>query len=169
LFTDYVFADDLKYPQFFPVNGSRSGASVTTRRSDPYPHHSSLFFACDRVNGGNYWQEGLERGRIVSKKIRLIQDEGSRIEFEQESRWERPGAEAPFKDHRKISISAPSPDLRVIDVNVTLTALIAVSIQKNNHTLFAARMAPDLTTVNEGALNNEHADSSKKDTFANTS
>ena len=31
-----------------------------------YPHHTSLLFGCDLVNGGNYWQEGLERGRMIS-------------------------------------------------------------------------------------------------------
>src|SRR5690606_36185187 len=112
-FTEYTFADDLKYPQFYPVNGPRSGKSVTTRRSDPYPDRACLFFACDRVNGGNYWQEGMERGRMFSKEIRLVQDDGNEIVFEQKSRWERPGAEVPFDDHRRISITAPSPDLRV--------------------------------------------------------
>jgi len=28
-------------------------------RNGRFPHHSSLFFGCDKVNGGNYWQEGL--------------------------------------------------------------------------------------------------------------
>src|SRR5690554_5773576 len=60
-FTSYVFSSDEKYPFFFPVNGPLSGGSVTSMRNHPYPHHSSLFFACDKVNGGNYWQEGLER------------------------------------------------------------------------------------------------------------
>ena len=65
-FTSYRFAADEKYPFFFPVNGP-SGASVTSMRNGEYPHHSSLFFGCDKVNGGNYWQEGLDRGRIVSQ------------------------------------------------------------------------------------------------------
>ena len=65
-FTSYIFSDDEKYPFFYPVNGPLSGGSVTSMRNAEYPHHSSLFFGCDLVNGGNYWQEGLERGRIIS-------------------------------------------------------------------------------------------------------
>jgi len=65
-FTSYIFSEDEKYPFFYPVNGPVSGGSVTSMRNAVYPHHSSLFFGCDQVNGGNYWQEGLERGRIVS-------------------------------------------------------------------------------------------------------
>ena len=59
-FTSYIFSSDEKYPFFYPVNGPMSGGSVTSMRNGEYPHHSSLFFGCDQVNGGNYWQEGLE-------------------------------------------------------------------------------------------------------------
>lgn len=75
-FTSYIFSADEKYPFFFPVNGPLSGGSVTSMRNDPYPHHSSLYFACDAVNGGNYWQEGLERGRIISVNAEIIKQGG---------------------------------------------------------------------------------------------
>ncbi|KAA6320217.1 hypothetical protein EZS27_029983, partial [termite gut metagenome] len=58
-FTSYRFDGNEKYPFFFPVNGPVSGFGVTSMRNGIWPHHSSLFFGCDRVNGGNYWQEGL--------------------------------------------------------------------------------------------------------------
>jgi len=169
LFTSYEFADDLKYPQFYPVNGPRSGKSVTTRRTDPFPHHSSLFFSCDHVNGGNYWQEGLDRGQILAKETRIIEASGEKVVFEQVSRWERPDADSPFSDKRRISISAPSPDLRVIDFDITLTALIDVRIRKNNHSLFAARMAPDISVEGGGTLINSHGDSGEPDTFGKPS
>ena len=66
-FTVYRFGPGQKYPYFYPVNGPASGVSVTTESSLPWPHHRSLFFGCDKVNGGNYWQEGNELGQIVSK------------------------------------------------------------------------------------------------------
>ena len=55
-FTSYIFSEDEKYPFFYPVNGPVSGGSVTSMRNGEYPHHSSMFFGCDQVNGGNYWQ-----------------------------------------------------------------------------------------------------------------
>jgi hypothetical protein len=168
-FTDYLFGKDLKYPQFYPVNGSRSGQSVTTRRTDPFPHHSSLFFACDKVNGGNYWQEGLQRGQILSQELRIISAAGREVIFEQECRWERPGADAPFADHRRIRIEAPSPDLRVIDFDITLTALIDVRIERNNHSLFSARMAPDLAVSGGGRLVNAAGASGEAETFGQAS
>lgn len=165
LFTEYLFTDDSKYPFFYPVMGPRTGRSVTTCRSLPYPHHSSVFFGCDRVNGGNYWQEGLDRGRIVSRQVKLVRAKGRQIELEQDCAWERPGAESPFTDHRRIVLSAPSPDRRVIDFDVTLTARTKVRIEQSNHSLFAVRMAPELAVTGGGALMNAAGDTGEKGTY----
>lgn len=169
VFTEYLFTDDAKYPYFFPVNGPRSGRSVTARAIEPYPHHTSLFFGCDRVNGGNYWQEGLDRGRIVARETRLTEAGGERVVIEQECRWERPGAEAPFTDRRRIVVSAPTPDRRQIDFDITLTALTGVKIEKSNHSLFAARLAPDLAVTGGGALMNAEGDQREAGTFGKPS
>lgn len=165
LFTEYKTLDDWKYPYFYPVNGPKSGESVTTETSEPYPHHHSLFFGCDRVNGGNYWQDTLERGRIVSKKINLLEKEGERIVFENECLWQRPDAESPIKDHRMIAISAPSDSIRLIDFDITLTALIDVRIEKTNHSLFSARVKPELSVQSGGTMINANYGLSEKGTF----
>ena len=164
-FTEYLFTDAEKYPYFFPVNGPRTAETVTVRRQTNYPHHSSVFFGCDRVNGGNYWQEGLERGRIIAKNTKLISAEGARVVIEQDCSWERPGAESPFADHRVITITAPSPDLRCIDFDVTLKPRIKVKIEKTNHSLFSVRAAPELTPSGGGELINSNGERSEKGTF----
>ena len=73
-FTCYRFGPGQKYPYFYPVNGPISGISVTTESSLPYPHHRSLFFGLDRVNGANYWQEENERGQIVSRGASIAEN-----------------------------------------------------------------------------------------------
>jgi hypothetical protein len=165
VFTEYQFPEGSKYPCFFPLNGPATGRSVTARQTEPYPHHSSVFFGCDRVNGGNYWQEDLDRGRIRGESIRLVKAEGREVVFEQRCRWERPGAEAPFLDDRRITISAPSPARRLIDFEIRLTALTDVRIEKSNHSLFAARLAPDLAVQGGGVLRNSHGDLGESGTF----
>lgn len=165
LFTEYLSLPDAKYPYFYPVNGPRTGRSVTVRKTEPYPHHSSLFFGCDRVNGGDYWQEGLDRGRIVSKEVRLVRAAGNQVVLEQDCEWERPGAESPFTDHRRITMSAPSPDRRHIDFDITLTARTDVRIEKNNHSLFSARVAPELSVTGGGSLVNSQGQKGEKETF----
>ncbi|MCU0778559.1 MAG: PmoA family protein [Akkermansiaceae bacterium] len=167
-FTSYRFAADEKYPFFFPVNGP-SGASVTSMRNGEYPHHSSLFFGCDMVNGGNYWQEALDRGRIVSKGPVLEVASGNEIIIRDTCDWTRPGAPQPFRDTRRIIISAPSPTLRQIDFEITLEATEEVVIRKTNHSLFSSRMDPDLTPVHGGTMLNADGDKGEKGTFGKPS
>ena len=164
-FTSYRFQPDEKYPFFFPVNGPVSGAGVTSMRNGQYPHHSSLFFGCDRVNGGNYWQEGLERGRIISVGARIVEAKGERVVIEDECLWKRPDAEAPIMDRRKIIISAPSPELYQLDFDIEMEMLIDVTIQKTNHSLVSARVDPDLTVKQGGVMINSEGKQGEKGTF----
>ncbi|MEI6141328.1 MAG: PmoA family protein [Mariniphaga sp.] len=168
-FTSYIFSSDEKYPFFYPVNGPISGGSVTSMRNGEYPHHSSLFFGCDQVNGGNYWQEGLERGRIISVNAEILKEGGDTVVITDECIWSRPGAISPVKDLRKITITAPSKTVHQIDVEITMEMLIDVTIKKTNHSLFSARMAADLSVKNGGTMINAEGASSEKDTFGKPS
>lgn len=167
-FTSYRFAADEKYPFFFPVNGL-SGASVTSMRNGEHPHHSSLFFGCDKVNGGNYWQEGLDRGQITTKGPVLETAAGKEIIIRDACNWTRQDAPQPLRDTRRIVISAPSPQLRQIDFTITLEALEDVVISKTNHSLFSARMDPDLTPVFGGTMLSADGDKGEKGTFGKPS
>ena len=164
-FTSYRFQPDEKYPFFFTVNGPVSGATTTSMRNGEYPHHSSLFFGCDRVNGGNYWQEGLERGQIVSIGARIVEAKGERVVIEDECIWKRPDAQAPVIDRRKITISSPSEDLYQLDFDIEMEMLMDVTIQKTNHSLFSARIDPDLTVRQGGAMINSEGKEGEKGTF----
>lgn len=166
-FTSYRFAEDEKYPFFYPVNGP-SGASVTSMRNGEYPHHSSLFFGCDMLNGGNYWQEGLDRGRIVSQGPVIETAKGGQIVITDKCLWKREGSE-PLSDSRKIVITSPKPGLRQIDFDITLEALEDVVIQKTNHSLFSARMDPDLTPTFGGAMINAEGAKGEEGTFGKPS
>lgn len=167
-FTSYRFSEDEKYPFFFPVNGP-SDASVTSMRNGRFPHHSSLFFGCDKVNGGNFWQKGLEQGRIVSQGPKIETASGEEILITDVCDWTRPGAPQPIRDTRRIVVSAPTPEIRQIDFTVTLEALEEVTIRKTNHSLFSARMDPDLTPVFGGVLVNAEGQVGEKDTFGQPS
>jgi hypothetical protein len=168
-FTSYQFRADEKYPFFFPVNAPGSGASVTSLRNGEYPHHSSLFFGCDRVNGGNYWQEGLERGRIVSRGPVVEVAAGNAVVIADTCDWKRPGAEQPIRDTRRIVVTAPSKAVRQIDVELALTALADVTIEKTNHSLFSVRLDPDLSVRLGGTMVNARGDAGEKATFGQAS
>ena len=168
-FTSYIFSPDEKYPFFYPVNGPSSGGSVTSMRNGEYPHHSSLFFGCDMLNDGNYWQEGLERGRIISVNAEILKEGGDSVVISDECIWSRPGALSPMKDKRLITITSPSPEIRIIDFAVEMEALQDVVIKKTNHSLFSARIAADLSVKNGGEMMNAEEASGEKDTFGKSS
>jgi len=164
-FTCYKFETSQKYPYLWPVNGPASGKSVTTETSQPYPHHHSLFFGCDRVNGGNYWQEGNERGQIVSQGPKLIKASGSRVVFTDTCLWQQPDKKPVIRDLRRITITAPNKDLRFIDFEISLEPLTDIRILKTNHALFSARVVSELSVKSGGTLINAEGKTSEKDTF----
>jgi hypothetical protein len=164
-FTSYIFSEDEKYPFFYPVNGPVSGGSVTSMRNAVYPHHTSLFFGCDLVNGGNYWQEGLERGRIISVNAQIEKQGGDSCVITDECIWSRPGALSPVRDTRSIIITSPSASMTQIDVEITMEMLMDVHVLKTNHSLFSARMAADLAVTNGGTMINAEGATSEKETF----
>jgi hypothetical protein len=168
-FTSYIFSDDEKYPFFYPVNGPLTGSSVTSIRNGEYPHHSSLFFGCDMVNGGNWWQEGLERGRIISVNAQVAEQGGDTVIITDECIWSRPGATSPIKDTRTITITAASATVILIDFDIRMEMLTDVTILKNNHSLFSARLAADISVKYGGIMINAEGFKSEKDTFGKKS
>ncbi len=164
-FTNYKFAEDQKYPYFYPVIGPLSGESVTTESSEPYPHHHSLFFGCDKVNGGNYWQDKNKRGQIISEGPKVVKAEGDRVAFTDVCMWRIPGKDPVIRDLRTVIISAPSETIRIIDFEIRLAPVVDVQIAKTNHSLFAARVAPELSTASGGTLVNAEGLTGEEATF----
>jgi len=152
VFTTYRFGAGQKYPYFYPVNGPRSGVSVTTESSLPWPHHRSLFFGSDKVNGGNYWQEGNEEGQIVSRGPTIAVAGPDRVLITDVCDWRKPGAAPILTDRREITIGAPTPERRTIRFRIVLEPLTDVRIEKTNHSLFAARVTPELSASSGGTL-----------------
>lgn len=154
-----------KYPYIYPVAGPATGLSLTTESGDPYPHHRSVIFACDRVNGANYWQAGLDKGRVISRGPTVDEPAGERVVITDACDWRVGEGPVDFTDSREITFSAPSPDLRLIEADITLTAGRDVQILTNNHSLFAVRAAPELTPKGGGTLVNSEGQELEKGTF----
>ena len=169
VFTSYKFSHDLKRPYFWPVIGPVSGKTVTVESTEPYPHHNSIFFGCDRVNGGNYWQEGNERGQILSQGPKIIKSGGDKVVFTDTCLWKMPGKEAIIRDERVVTITAPSSKIRFIDFEVTMIPLTEIVIQKTNHSLFSARVRPELGVKEGGTLINMEGEETEKGTFGKPS
>jgi hypothetical protein len=154
-----------KYPYVFPTAGPVSGLSLTSESSLPWPHHRSLFFGCDFVNGGNYWQNELERGQIVSRGPRVAEATTTSAVIVDACDWRQPGQAVQMTDERRITVSVPSPRLRLIDVDITWRAIVDVTVPKNNHALFAVRAAHEITPWGGGRLVSSDGQSGEQQTF----
>jgi hypothetical protein len=64
-----------------------------------------------------------------------------------------------------MTIFAPSETLRIIDFKITITPLVDIEILKTNHSLFSARVVPELSVTSGGTLINAEGNTSEKGTF----
>jgi hypothetical protein len=169
LLTSYRAHPSQKYPYMYPVAGPLSGLSLTTETSLPYPHHRSLLLACDHVNGGNYWQEDLPSGQILSNGPKLGACTPESAEIFDTCQWQKPGGPVAMKDQRKITVTVAGPRLRFIDWQIEWTAVENVVVTKTNHSLFAIRAAVDLAPLGGGTLVNAEGQSGEQATFGKPS
>ena len=169
LLTCYRAHRSQKYPYLFPLAGPLSGLSLTDETTLPFPHHRSLFFGCDRVNGGNYWQEGYETGQILSSGPKPGQAAKNSVEIFDACEWQKPDGPVVMKDQRKITISVPNERLRFIDWQIEWSAVENVVIEKTNHSLFSMRAALDITPKGGGTLVNAEGDTGENGTFGTKS
>lgn len=167
LLTCYRAHPSQKYPYLYPLSGPVSGLSLTSETALPYPHHRSLFFGCDQVNGGNYWQEGFEQGQVVSSGPTIVPTtpRGDAAKIKDACSWHKPSSKPVMSDTRTILVSVPSPSLRFIDFDITWTAVEDIVIKKTNHSLFSLRAAVDIVPQSGGNLINALGDRDEKGTY----
>jgi len=154
-FTTYRFGPELRYPFFYPVNGPWSGKSVTACREEPFAHHSSLFFSCDKVNDHYFWRppfDQLASGQMLTKTMRATQDAAGRVVLTTAGEWAKPGEPPIMRDRRRMTVTAPAATRRLIDCEIELTPLVDLQMEKSNHGLFAARLAADLAEKAGGGV-----------------
>ncbi len=154
--TTYRANADLRFPYFYPVLGPLSGSPLTSESAMPYPHHRSLWFACDKVNGVDYWHDkSLADGQIRSESL-AVEATAERILIRNECKWVHPTATSPFADRRVFAVKVHDDRRWTIDCEFTLEAATGVEIVKNNHSLFAVRTSPELAPVYGGTLVNSN-------------
>jgi len=165
LLTSYRAHPTQKYPYLYPLAGPVTGLSLTTETSLPYPHHRSLLLACDHVNGGNYWQGEIDSGQIVSAGLKLGTCTPESAEILDQCEWRQPGQPGVMRDERKITVSVPGPNLRLVDAEIVWTAVQDATVTKTNHSLFAVRAAVDIIPQGGGTLVNSNGEQGEADTF----
>lgn len=155
-----------KYPYIYPLTGPISRVSVTAESSQPWPHHRSVFFGLDRVNGGNYWQEGSKQGQIKSQDLKLVKHDKSVVEFADRCIWQKPGQDPIIEDRRKYTLNWVCDDYYTLDFDFEMEMLTDVKVEKTNHGFFGVRVEQDLCPFGGGNLLSSEGGTCEKDTFS---
>ena len=150
LFTEYVTKDATR-PFFYPVLGA-NGAGLT-REHPPapgvkvdHPHHSSIWFGHDGVNGVNFWFHGADAGRVENTGFTDIKAAGPKASFSSTSRWVKPNGDLVLNDERHFSVTAFPDGARQLDIALTLRATAGdVTFRDSKEGTMGMRIAPSLT------------------------
>jgi hypothetical protein len=153
-----------KYPYFYPLRALKSGLSLTTETAQPWPHHRSVFFGLDKVNGGNYWQNNPDKDRIVSKKLELGVCTEKSAEILNECLWTPFEKEPIIADKRRFVVTILNDETYILDSYIEMTALTEVVCEKTNHGFFGVRTEKDISVDGGGVLLNSEGQQTQPNT-----
>jgi hypothetical protein len=160
-----------KYPFFSPMAGPVSGLPLVTETGRPWPHHRGVFFGLDRVNGGNYWQDSLSRGQIVSQGPSFAKKDGqynlsaTTAEIVDRCLWQREPGGSIIEDNRRFTIKVLDDCRYILDADIVMKALVDITVTTTNHGLFGVRCAPDLAPTGGGVLESSEGKKGQPDTL----
>jgi hypothetical protein len=130
LFTSYIYGDHLTKPMLVPVI-SPSGIEVTRRYplvkieggSDDHRHHVGIFFAVDKVNGTNFWNNSEPPPQIKHiKTTQLTGGPGSGL-LATVMHWIDPNGNLLLEENRTmLFLAGPHKDEYAVDFSIDLTA-----------------------------------------------
>ena len=164
LLAAYRTGQNQKYPYVYPLAGPHSMVSVTAESCQPWPHHRSMFFGLDKVNGGNYWQCTRNDGQALSQGVKVLEATPTSVVWTDEAIWKKPEEEPVFHDYRKYTLQWRCDDYYVVDFEVKMVPLVEVTAQHTNHGFFGVRVSPELAPDGGGTLLNSEGQQGQKDT-----
>jgi len=154
-----------KYPYFYPLRALKSGLSLTMESGQPWPHHRSVFFGADKVNGRNYWQNNPDKDRIVSKKLALGECTEKSAEILNECLWTPFEGDPIIADKRRFVLTILNDESYTLDSYIEMTALTEVAFEKSNHGFFGVRTEHDLSVDGGGVLLNSEGQQTQANTL----
>ena len=170
LFTEYHYRQ-CENPFLYPVIGPY-GIGMTRNypskrvpgESQDHPHHTSVWFGHDGLNGVDFWRSTAPRhGRVVQRGIGRTQSGNDRGVLETVNQWIGPDGDVICSDQRRLTFLM-LPEGRAIDWDITLRATAGdLTIADTEEGTMGIRTHPNLrlengagvTTANGQALNSQ--------------
>ena len=162
-FTSYIWPETLKKPVLYPFI---TDEGVTVTRGYPlsprpgervdHPHHAGLWFNYENANGFDFWNNSdaikpenrAKMGTILHTKIVSAKSGRNRGELVVESVWVT-GSNQQILNQSTRYVFARRAGTRVIDMDITLTALDRVVFKDAKDGLLGLRVANWLESPNE--------------------
>jgi len=156
-YTDFFFkGDEVTKPYLWPLSAA-SGTMITrhfpmeTVAGEPtdHPHQRGLWFAHENVNGVDFWNNEASykspppRGRIVVTKISGVSMNKHEGSFTAAAQWMSPDG-LKLLDETRVTHIIPLRDLRIIDLDITLTAATNVTFGDAKDGVLGIRLVPAL-------------------------
>ena len=153
LFARYIFEGHPK-PIVYPIIGP-TGARMTRDypmeeqddEAHDHPHHKSMWYAQDKVNGVRFW---AEEGRIVQEDILSTSSADEQVSITTRNRWVGPDGDVKCTDTRTVTFRSLPGQARAIDWEITLHASHGdLTIGDTKEGTMAIRTDPNLRLVDD--------------------
>jgi Methane oxygenase PmoA len=181
-FSDFYIGE--KYPKPFLAPLRTANGIIVTRRypmqnvpgeSRDHPHHRGLWIGYGNVNGVNFWENELnipntdpetpkQQGKIVLQKLGGIAAGQKSGNIAATFEWRTPDRAVLLEERRVMTFYA-DPDLRIVDVDATLTAKRDVQFADTKEGFFAIRLADSMTGSQGGIMTNSRGAQGEKNVW----
>jgi hypothetical protein len=175
LFTRYVFSSGTK-PILYPVIGP-TGAPVTRsypiedarpHESKDHPHHRSIWFGYQGINGVDFWLESSNPkkpkptdGRQIHRGVKKLEKDGDTVLLVTENDYVDAADKLVAKDERTIRFGAEDKGARWIDYTIKLWSPDGpLKLNDTKEGAFAVRVAGSMDVAKKlgGTFVNSHGD-----------
>lgn len=168
-------------PHFFPVR-SPSGKELTIDRTEPYPHHRSLWFADTVVLAGrrqasfyNAWYSKIDkkdpqsafRDHIRHVAFRMEKPKGSEAAYTERLVWEMDRTVPVLDEERRVRVVALDRGQYLLDLTFTLTAAhgdVKFTSDQAHYAWPYVRMHPQFSVDKGGTMVNSEGGVNQKGT-----
>lgn len=167
-FTTFYFGADQPKPYLHPLR-SATGKAVTRMfpmenkegEARDHPHHRGLWFTHGDVNGVDFWANeingrpaaGLKKGKVVLEELGALKSGGEQGSIAASFLWNDDTGKALLREQRTMTFHS-DPKLRIVDLDVTFTAVEKCKFGDTKEGTFAMRIATALDGRHGGKLVN---------------
>ncbi|HMF76684.1 MAG TPA: PmoA family protein [Bryobacteraceae bacterium] len=180
-FSDFYLGKSYPKPFLAPLR-SATGQVVTRKypietvegESRDHPHHRGLWIGYGAVSDVNFWENEADskasgdnpsmKGLVTLKNLGELKPGKTSGSISAVFNWEVPGRGVMLEEDRTMTFYA-TDNMRVFDVDFTLTAKTAVKFADTKEGFFAIRLADSMAGKNGGLMTNSEGAQTEKNVW----